>query len=371
MSKRPAINTKRTSKKSNGILIIGDWVIDEYEYVVPTQSSTSSHAGPFHSRVVSDDRDLTMELCGAGHVARILFDLRDKPLECPLFGLGLWNEKDTELIVHLLHRCQVAKPSAAVLHTWCDDPPAEVTLATMINDHETLTIRRDFLLRRSKTQQIGRTDKRYGSLNRERHNPGVDWLDSLPTDAIRSVVVLDLCKGAVNKKIIKKLAGRFRKATWYIRSKARKPPWLEHIPKPELILIGSEHTNIINPTGSWLVGGQVSLGAREILDDYKGRSVVLLTDRGEIIAKLNDGKESVTGRSLAKIEGVDRIGWSSAVFASLIYSNHVQPTGDTSDSISEAIVNATKLCKKRFESTTSIPQSSPSISKPKPNWISA
>jgi len=130
----------------------------------------------------------------------------------------------------------------------------------MIDDHETMTIRRDFLIKYSTTEQIGRTDKRYGFLNREKHNSGVDWLDSLPTEAIRSIVVLDLCKGAINEEVIKILAARFKKARWYIRSKARNPAWLEDVPKPELILIGSEHTNIINPAGIWLVEGQVSRG---------------------------------------------------------------------------------------------------------------
>lgn len=57
-------------------LVIGDWFVDEYWFVVRHYSDVSSHTGPFHYRIVSESNDPVKDLCGAGLIARILYELR-------------------------------------------------------------------------------------------------------------------------------------------------------------------------------------------------------------------------------------------------------------------------------------------------------
>ena len=58
------------------ILVVGDWFIDEYWFISRHHSDVSSHTGPLHYRIVSETTDPVRDLCGAGLVARVLYELR-------------------------------------------------------------------------------------------------------------------------------------------------------------------------------------------------------------------------------------------------------------------------------------------------------
>jgi cytidylate kinase len=58
------------------VLVLGDWFIDEYWFIARHESEISSHTGPAHFRIVSDLGDAVRDLCGAGLVARVLYELR-------------------------------------------------------------------------------------------------------------------------------------------------------------------------------------------------------------------------------------------------------------------------------------------------------
>lgn len=57
-------------------VVVGDWFIDEYWFISRHHSEVSSHTGPLHYRIVSDLEDPVRDLCGAGLVARVLYELR-------------------------------------------------------------------------------------------------------------------------------------------------------------------------------------------------------------------------------------------------------------------------------------------------------
>lgn len=65
-----------TTKRTQNVLIVGDWFVDEYWFIARHHSELSSHTGPLHFRVVSEPGEAVRDLCGAGLIARVLYELR-------------------------------------------------------------------------------------------------------------------------------------------------------------------------------------------------------------------------------------------------------------------------------------------------------
>ena len=76
-----------------GIVIVGDWVVDEYWMLAAHHSDISSHVGMAHHRIVNAPEDVFMDLCGAGHVARVLLGIDTDGARHTLWGLGRWNRR--------------------------------------------------------------------------------------------------------------------------------------------------------------------------------------------------------------------------------------------------------------------------------------
>ena len=87
------------------IIIVGDWVVDEYWYLVRQHSEISSHTGFVHYRSTSKPTERILDLCSAGHVARVLFDLRTESenKNYRIWGIGDWDADDTNNLLHLIH----------------------------------------------------------------------------------------------------------------------------------------------------------------------------------------------------------------------------------------------------------------------------
>jgi len=64
------------NKQPETVLVVGDWYIDEYWFVVRHHSDISSHPGPIHYRIASESGEEVRDLCGAGLVARVFYELR-------------------------------------------------------------------------------------------------------------------------------------------------------------------------------------------------------------------------------------------------------------------------------------------------------
>lgn len=71
-------NTVEGSNRPCNILIVGDWFVDEYWFLVRHYSDISSHVGPLHYRIYSQPDEYVKNLCGAGLVAQVLYRLREQ-----------------------------------------------------------------------------------------------------------------------------------------------------------------------------------------------------------------------------------------------------------------------------------------------------
>lgn len=317
--------SKKEPVKTPAVLIVGDWVIDKYWLLVRHQSEISSHTGFNHYRLSNRRDDVIADLCGAGHVARSLYQLRGADGGAyKIYGLGHWNEGDSSLIAHLVHArekgdCRAASACFHLTPTFCSEPP-DVNLITLQPDGPTISVVRQYHLEDGKARQISRVDWEpqvlpqggRRSLNRSR----------LPQNGqLRAIIVHDLAKGVVNAEMIKTLHQMYPKARWYVRSKIRNPPWLNTIKDAlELLLIGPELATLLNPWETWLADGRITARALEILDEFKvGRNIVLLSERREMIARADSSALCVTGRSAMAPTAMSQLGWSSALFASLFH----------------------------------------------------
>lgn len=89
------------------IIITGDWFVDEYWFVVTHHSTVSSHTGQIHYRIYSQRSHPVKDLCGAGLVARVMYDIRGQGDAPQLIGIGRWHPRDLNLIAHFVHaKCQ-------------------------------------------------------------------------------------------------------------------------------------------------------------------------------------------------------------------------------------------------------------------------
>jgi hypothetical protein len=68
-------------KNIGNILVVGDWFVDEYWFVVRHHSEISSHSRPFHYRIFSETNHDVRDLCGGGLITRILYELRKYKIE--------------------------------------------------------------------------------------------------------------------------------------------------------------------------------------------------------------------------------------------------------------------------------------------------
>ena len=371
------------------ILIVGDWVVDEYWFLVRHLSNISSHTGFVHYRLSSPSfpQVAVADLCSAGHVARILYRLcaeadrkaeeeikersdydnssaikPEKQLDLlKIWGIGNWNSKDTELLRHLMHanapgvKCLANQVRFLSIWECCNKPPENVQLFTMIDDHSTIRVHRLYHHERGELQQINRIDwePKSGGLEEkirefaEKRLPGgseckkESQSPSLPKRGeINAIVIHDLTKGAITTDLIDGLLKAYgSEVPWYVRSKDAEPGWLKMVKERgnlRLWVIGPEVAALQNPWGTWLTDkGKTTFQVYEIIRRMENFlqaradaavNVVLLSDHREFVARLNAGipsgeKDSdyFTAKSMVKTTPITQLGWSSAVFAALVY----------------------------------------------------
>src|SRR5256885_402470 len=80
----------------DGILVVGDWVVDEHWVAGDHRSASSSRTGITHTRALHDPTCSVRSLCGAGQVATILHQARFTPKTIRrIYGVGLWHPDDS------------------------------------------------------------------------------------------------------------------------------------------------------------------------------------------------------------------------------------------------------------------------------------
>jgi hypothetical protein len=313
--------------KKTRILILGDWVVDEYWFLVSHHSDISSHIGFTHYRSSLEENDVSMDLCGAGHVARMLHQIEEessegKPSTYEAWGLGVWNSRDENFLYRLLlggGKSRLPRlPRAFFRQNATVNPPANFHLINLDEEKgQTIHVVRLYYLADTGTEQLSRID--WEPPLRSGWTAPLPRLEALPEE-IDAIVVYDLRKGVVTEEIVDHLATRYPDASWYVRSKNEEPGWLAAIESNlKLILLGPEILSFRNPWGSWLIGNRINYQAKELLDKVPDTSVVLLLDSREVIA-LDRNRVCLTVQGAEEIDSLSQVGWSSAFFTSLIFS---------------------------------------------------
>jgi len=308
------------------VIIAGDWVVDEYWYLVQQHSEISSHTGFVHYRVSSKPSERILDLCSAGHIARVLFTLRSKPdPKYRIWGVGDWNHNDTSHLLHLIHaheveKCQASRANFSLSRELCDQPPAEVRLIPLRANRQTTRVVRLYQSTGSGFKQLNRID--WEVPPNENPSAGKFALPAeLPKgDSVKSIVIHDLRKGAVTAELIEALNRRCPQASWYVRTKHPNPPWLKVIKKKiALFMVGPEVAEPGNPWGSWLSGTKISYQSFTYLRKIGGKATLVLSDEREIIGRVNEGEGCITAKSPLPKEANTQIGWPSALLASLVH----------------------------------------------------
>ncbi|HEU4870661.1 MAG TPA: ATP-binding protein [Pyrinomonadaceae bacterium] len=337
---------RKTKNKGQTILIVGDWVVDEYWFLVRHHSDISSHTGFFHYRLSTQRNETVSDLCSAGHVARVLYQLRPKGSnDYKLFGLGAWHRADTELIRHLVHAkanngCAAASATYRLTPHFCNDVIKEIKLVTLRPESSTNRAIRQYHQEDGELKQINRVD---WELEKSAQGPATEW-SKLPLpkpDDVRAIVIHDLSKGVVTESLITKLRERYPSAVWYVRSKDTNPDWMKHIKDViELLIIGPEVAALLNPWDTWLAQDKITIQAVDAIKTLPGKNVVLLSDRREVIGRLNGAEHCLTARSRVKPSPITQLGWPSAFFAALVHGIYDKTSGVTEQDIMTAMKHA-------------------------------
>jgi len=317
----------------NRILIVGDWVVDEYWHLVRHHSDISSHTGFTHFRSSLKSGEVYMDLCGAGHDARVLHHLfRD--VQSSIWGLGVWHPDDDEFLRHLVHGrrpdCPVAKASYRLSSRLCKNPPW-IHLFNLDQEHGLTTrVVRLYHVTNSGTQLLSRVDWEIP------HDLGIqtppDTVNKLKLpNEVDAIVLHDLQKGVANEGLVKALHDRYSGTPWYVRTKKLNSPgrpfparisipeWLKILGHDlKLLLIGPEVLDLLNPWGRWLINEKISCQARDLLQELPETSVVFMSEAREVICVVNK-RDCITTRVVADIDLLNQVGWPSAFFGSIIF----------------------------------------------------
>jgi hypothetical protein len=162
-------------------------------------------------------------------------------------------------------------------------------------------------------KQINRVD---WEPERSTHGSPIEWNNlHLPkSDQIKTIVVHDLAKGVVNENLINRLRKFYPKAAWYVRSKIIRPKWLKQIEGSlELLVIGPEVAALLNPWDTWSAYDKITIQALDIIKELPGKNVVLLSDRREVIGRLNGARDCMIAKSTVRPTPITQLGWPRVV----------------------------------------------------------
>jgi hypothetical protein len=376
------MSAKKQSKASVKVLVVGDWIIDENWLIAPYRSDTSSHVGREHFRSLVDSSSAQiLGLCAAGSVARALHSLCRKQAEemddvkktLEIYGLGLWNERDTKLLAALFsNNClenetplTLEGPRATESSESGDEylcrKEGNAPLCAKENcegGKDACSHLKTVSSPRDKPRVTSRCIRMYriSAEGAPEITSRVDWLplkdpvitpeqwhsalNVLPKEGeIRHIVVSDHGHGAVQTDLIRKLVDKYGEASWYIRTKDPKAAWVELLGDKEIRLrmVGADFIPKRSETKKWFYGSEVSKdGLEELrrlgqLDAALGqeRWVVSFHNDNSILALHQHAANSIADREIDVFSLVGReesededlnVGRSGVVFASCIAS---------------------------------------------------
>src|SRR3954464_12997956 len=93
------------------VLLLGDWIVDEFWVFGVHRSSTASRTGVAHLRALHPPQGVVQTFCGAGRSGYFLHQLyrRDDGQHptTSIVGLGFWHRSDTAAL------CSLFDPASA------------------------------------------------------------------------------------------------------------------------------------------------------------------------------------------------------------------------------------------------------------------
>lgn len=222
------------------ILIVGDWVVDDYWVIVNHRSSKGSRTGLMHHLAMHKLEASIRAFCGAGQTASILQKTRRKKESNPpvyeIFGLGLWAKGDDEGLRGLFDPENTKSHNPYfIFKPFKENLPDNVTLLNLgdyLTDAQakigTIRAIRTYLKVGNKTTQLQRIDW-------ELQAPSTEGLPKWPIDfgklspklpVVDCVVIKDLGKGIVTDEMINVLLEKYFNVPWFISTKSWRPDWL-------------------------------------------------------------------------------------------------------------------------------------------------
>jgi hypothetical protein len=301
-------------KKIVKVLIVGDWVVDENWILTKYESETSSHVGLEHYRSLVDNVDAQiLSLCGAGNVARSLhgMSVKEKPEKLSrtnsiqVYGLGLWHPKDTKLLSSLFSNDIIANQTPLTLggmvptiksgteryslcgkhleQTTCQDIEGGDCEAGKDRCNYLKTLYKDEFFRYG-TMRVVRLYKLHtegypvnmfradwqSPHHFEHSNESINELEQNLWDGISAIVVHDLHKGFVSKRLIHSLVNKYPNAKWFVRTKDMHVDWIDVIPEDKFLLrvIGAEYVPERSKTKRWFYGKELNIEAVKELKEF-------------------------------------------------------------------------------------------------------
>ncbi len=255
MAKASSRNKKNSLEDKQGILLIGDWLLDEH-WVTGTQSiSTSTHTGDIHRFIDNDINQEIIYLSGAGRVTSIL--LREESFK--LYSIGVW-EKDGDRSLKSFFTEYLKTPDRfrrnefrikwevpERIHN--DEFPGEVNLYNLhkpstADKKDEIGTKRAFRI----YEKIGQDIKLSERIDFMKSKDDMDIsktcnenisrvLKELKDKKINAIVIKDMDHGTVTDVVIKKIIeayGKNRSIKWFISSKRWKPAWLKEFRKKNI-----------------------------------------------------------------------------------------------------------------------------------------
>jgi hypothetical protein len=312
---KPPVHSITTSN-TLGVLVVGDWLVDEHWVVGKHRAPSSSRTGHEHSRALHREACSVRSLCGAGQVATILHQARagDRyPFQ--VNGIGIWHPDDGPILQEMLdpkfnightpHRLAYDESSKNV-----PLPVKDVRLHSLTSSLKDVTAGTTRIIRiyRHRGDQVDLdqridwelplTDSDLAKIA----NGGSAMVEELQhaATAVEHIFVKDLHKGVVSKQLISSLNKYFPNASWYVSSKQWDPKWFQDLPEGQVKLILIPQLAAQKPihegrmaSSSWMTSGGVPSedAIKEIdriVDKFPLAKVVVLPEGMRILARDKD-----------------------------------------------------------------------------------
>lgn len=245
------MNPDKKQSRTRNILLIGDWVVDEYHVAADQHSLTASRPGNLPLRAIHVPDSKVQTLVGAGRIASLLHQSKSNDgTSLRIFGLGIWAPKDDPFLLAMLRRDSISRCTPYTLSRPIPQDPTSGTV-TLINLADNIPIKEKQLIGTTRVQRIfrrtgasfellGRLDWQVPPDGWQRDGPR-EWVTDTHEDSLLkaldnkfkgmtfdAVIVKDLCKGVVSDALVHVIAmlKQTKAARWFISSKAWNATWL-------------------------------------------------------------------------------------------------------------------------------------------------